>query len=104
MAPSRGNPNVLTVGVTGRGFCPCWEVLPRCAQSRAHGQDFLYDNAHSLGHGAPKQVNKSAFCRLDYSVSQYAATPTFSCPGATPDVVSMTYKEDLFPLGFGVRF
>jgi opacity protein-like surface antigen len=57
-----------------------------------------------VGFGVELPVNKSAFWRLDYSVTQYAATPGFSTPGGTPDVVSMTNREDLFRLGFGVRF
>ena len=60
MAPARGNPDVLTVGATGRGFCPCWEVLTRYAQSRAPGQGFLFGNAHSQSKGASKQASMCA--------------------------------------------
>jgi opacity protein-like surface antigen len=57
-----------------------------------------------IGLGVELPVNKSAFWRLDYSVTQYAATPTFSSPGGNPDVINMINREYLFRLGFGVRF
>lgn len=57
-----------------------------------------------VGLGVELPVNKSAFWRLDYTITQYAATPNFSSAGDTPDVVNMINKEDMFRLGFGVRF
>ena len=57
-----------------------------------------------FGMGVELPVNKSVFWRLDYSVTQYAATPEVSTPSTTPDVVSMTNREYLFRIGLGVRF
>jgi hypothetical protein len=34
----------------------------------------------------------------------YATTPNFGSPCATLNVVSMTHREYLFRLGFGMRF
>ena len=73
------------------------------------GNSDLVDREDSIagtrvGMGVELPVNKAAFWRLDYSVTQYAATPEFSTPGATPDVVSMTNREYLFRIGLGVRF
>jgi hypothetical protein len=41
-----GNPNFLKAEVTGRGFCPCSEVLPRREQSPASGYCGLCGKSH----------------------------------------------------------
>jgi hypothetical protein len=61
-----GNPGVLSAGVTGRGFCPCGEVLTRRHQFLAGLCVGLYGRTHEIAPESygPGLSTKSAFgCR-----------------------------------------
>lgn len=61
-------------------------------------------NGSRIGLGAELPINKAAFWRLDYVMTDYGSAPTFNSPGGTPDTLNFTNKESLFRLGLGVRF
>lgn len=56
------------------------------------------------GIGLEVPISRASYWRLDYIATSYDDVPAFQTLGSNPDTISWSGRENLFRLGFGVRF